>query len=127
MAKITVISFGFFALPYSINQRHEQLEGKFEQENDADEQQKHNGWHLQLKFNLAQGPLLISARYHQQLLEIQFKGNNQTLLNKVDNFLAPLSQKLSQLGFTTSELSTQIAPVPATLLPGDHFLVKTKA
>lgn len=117
----------FFALPYSINQRHEQLEGKFEQENDADEQQKHNGWHLQLKFNLAQGPLLISARYHQQLLEIQFKGNNQTLLNKVDNFLAPLSQKLSQLGFTTSELSTQIAPVPATLLPGDHFLVKTKA
>lgn len=117
----------FFALPYSINQRHEQLEGKFEQENDADEQQKHNGWHLQLKFNLAQGPLLISARYHQQLLEIQFKGNNQILLNKVDNFLAPLSQKLSQLGFTTSELSTQIAPVPATLLPGDHFLVKTKA
>ncbi|BFL84892.1 hypothetical protein LFREDSHE_33420 [Shewanella baltica] len=49
------------------------------------------------------------------------------LLNKVNNFLTPLSQKLSQLGFTPGELSTQIAQVPATLLPGDHFLVKTKA
>ncbi|MFB2684862.1 flagellar hook-length control protein FliK [Shewanella mangrovisoli] len=117
----------FFALPYGINQRHEQLEGKFERDANDDEQQKHKGWHLQLKFNLAQGPLLISARFHQQVLDIQFKGNSQQLLNRVDNFLAPLGQKLSQLGFTPGELSTQIAQVPATLLPGDHFLVKTRA
>lgn len=117
----------FFALPYGINQRHEQLEGKFERDTNDDEQQKYKGWHLQLKFNLAQGPLLISARFHQQVLDIQFKGNSQQLLNRVDNFLAPLGQKLSQLGFTPGELSTQIAQVPATLLPGDHFLVKTRA
>lgn len=117
----------FFALPYGINQRHEQLEGKFERDAYDDEQQKHKAWHLQLKFNLAQGPLLISARFHQQVLDIQFKGNSQQLLNRVDNFLAPLGQKLSQLGFTPGELSTQIAQVPATLLPGDHFLVKTRA
>jgi len=117
----------FFALPYGINQRHEQLEGKFEREADNDEQQKHKGWHLQLKFNLAQGPLLIAARFHQQVLDIQFKGDNQQLLSRVDNFLAPLGQKLSQLGFTPGELSTQLAPIPATLLPGDHFLVKTRA
>ncbi|MFB2679544.1 flagellar hook-length control protein FliK [Shewanella mangrovisoli] len=117
----------FFALPYGINQRHEQLEGKFERDANDDEQQKHKGWHLQLKFNLAQGPLLISARFHQQVLDIQFKGNSQQLLNRVDNFLAPLGQKLSQLGFTPGELSTQIAQVPPTLLPGDHFLVKTRA
>lgn len=117
----------FFALPYGINQRHEQLEGKFERDANDDEQQKHKGWHLQLKFNLAQGQLLISARFHQQVLDIQFKGNSQQLLNRVDNFLAPLGQKLSQLGFTPGELSTQIAQVPATLLPGDHFLVKTRA
>lgn len=117
----------FFALPYGINQRHEQLEGKFERDANDDEQQKHKGWHLQLKFNLAQGPLLISARFHQQVLDIQFKGNSQQLLNRVDNFLAPLGQKLSQLGFTPGEFSTQIAQVPATLLPGDHFLVKTRA
>jgi len=117
----------FFALPYGINQRHEQLEGKFEREADSDAQQNHKGWHLQLKFNLAQGPLLISARFHQQVLDIQFKGDSKSLLNRVDNFLAPLGQKLSQLGFTPGELSTQLAPVPATLLPGDHFLVKTKA
>ncbi|GMA81385.1 hypothetical protein GCM10025855_09180 [Shewanella glacialipiscicola] len=30
----------FFALPYSINQRHEQLEGKFEQETDPDDAEK---------------------------------------------------------------------------------------
>ncbi|WP_198780498.1 flagellar hook-length control protein FliK [Shewanella putrefaciens] len=117
----------YFALPYGINQRHEQLEGKFEQDADKDKQQKQKGWHLQLKFNLTQGPLLISARCHLQTLDIQFKGNNQQLLNRVDNFLLPLGQKLSQIGFTPGELSTQIAQVPATLLPGDHFLVKTKA
>lgn len=117
----------FFALPYGINQRQEQLEGKFEQEADPDDPDKKMGWRLQLKFNLAQGPLLISAQNHNQQLDIQFKGNSQILLNKVNNFLMPLSQKLSQLGFTPGELSTQIAQVPATLLPGDHFLVKTKA
>ncbi|MCU8011295.1 hypothetical protein [Shewanella sp. SM74] len=117
----------FFALPYGINQRQEQLEGKFEQEADPDDPDKKIGWRLQLKFNLAQGPLLISAQNHNQQLDIQFKGNSQILLNKVNNFLTPLSQKLSQLGFTPGELSTQIAQVPATLLPGDHFLVKTKA
>ncbi|MFV0595782.1 flagellar hook-length control protein FliK [Shewanella sp.] len=117
----------YFALPYGINQRHEQLEGKFERDANDDEQQKYIGWHLQLKFNLAQGPLLISARFHQQVLDIQFKGNSQQLLNRVDNFLVPLGQKISQLGFTPGELSTQIAQVPATLLPGDHFLVKTSA
>lgn len=117
----------FFALPYGINQRQEQLEGKFEQEADPDDPDKKMGWRLQLKFNLAQGPLLISAQNHNKQLDIQFKGNSQILLNKVNNFLTPLSQKLSQLGFTPGELSTQIAQVPATLLPGDHFLVKTKA
>lgn len=116
----------FFALPYSISQRHEQLEGKFERGNQDDDQQKNNGWKLQLKFNLTQGPLLICAQHHQQL-DIQFKGNNQLLLNKVERFLTPLSQKLTQLGFAPGELSTQIAQVPATLLPGDHFLIKTKA
>ena len=106
---------------------NEQLEGKFEQEADPDDPEKKAGWRLQLKFNLAQGPLLIAAQQHNQQLDIQFKGNSQMLLNKVNNFLTPLSQKLSQLGFTPGELSTQIAQVPATLLPGDHFLVKTKA
>lgn len=117
----------FFALPYGINQRHEQLEGKFEQEVDSDDPEKKAGWRLQLKFNLAQGPLLIAAQQHNQQLDIQFKGNSQILLNKVNNFLTPLSHKLSQLGFTPGEITTQIAQVPATLLPGDHFLVKTKA
>ncbi|MGL4614046.1 MAG: flagellar hook-length control protein FliK, partial [Shewanella sp.] len=84
----------FFALPYSMDQRHEQLEGKFQPEDGTDDPQKLPGWHLQLKFNLTQGPLLISARCHQQTLDIEFKGNNQQLLSRVETFLTPLGQKL---------------------------------
>lgn len=116
----------YFALPYSINQRDEQFEGKFEQENDQDKDKK-AGWKLQLKFNLAQGSLLICANKQGDVLDIQFKGNNQMLLTKVERFNQALSDKITQIGFTPGKLTTQLAPIPATLLPGDHYLVKTRA
>lgn len=116
----------YFALPYSINQRDEQFEGKFEQENDSDKDKK-AGWKLQLKFNLAQGSLLICAHKQAEVLDIQFKGNNQMLLTKVERFDQALSDKITQIGFTPGKLTTQLAQIPATLLPGDHYLVKTRA
>ncbi|PKI06868.1 flagellar hook-length control protein FliK [Shewanella sp. 11B5] len=116
----------YFALPYSINQRDEQFEGKFEQENDSDKDKK-AGWKLQLKFNLAQGSLLICAHKQADVLDIQFKGNNQMLLAKVERFNQALSDKITQIGFTPGKLTTQLAQIPATLLPGDHYLVKTRA
>ncbi|MBB1382373.1 hypothetical protein H5071_10525, partial [Shewanella sp. SR41-2] len=116
----------YFALPYSINQRGEQFEGKFEQENDSDKDKK-AGWKLQLKFNLAQGSLLICAHKQAEVLDIQFKGNNQMLLTKVERFNQALSDKITQIGFTPGKLTTQLAQIPATLLPGDHYLVKTRA
>ncbi|MGI2110730.1 hypothetical protein ACRN9C_15185 [Shewanella frigidimarina] len=116
----------YFALPYSINQRDEQFEGKFEQENDSDKDKK-AGWKLQLKFNLAQGSLLICAHKQADVLDIQFKGNNQMLLTKVERFNQALSDKITQIGFTPGKLTTQLAQIPATLLPGDHYLVKTRA
>ncbi|WP_350432846.1 flagellar hook-length control protein FliK [Shewanella sp. H8] len=116
----------YFALPYSINQRNEQFEGKFEQEQDQDNNKK-AGWKLQLKFNLAQGSLLICAHKHAEVLDIQFKGNNQMLLSKVDRFNQALADKITQIGFTPGKLTTQLAQIPATLLPGDHYLVKTRA
>ncbi|QHS14317.1 hypothetical protein [Shewanella sp. Arc9-LZ] len=116
----------YFALPYSINQRDEQFEGKFEQENDSDKDKK-AGWKLQLKFNLAQGSLLICAHKQADVLDIQFKGNNQMLLTKVERFNQTLSDKITQIGFTPGKLTTQLAQIPATLLPGDHYLVKTRA
>jgi hypothetical protein len=116
----------YFALPYSINQRDEQFEGKFEQENDPDKDKK-TGWKLQLKFNLAQGSLLICAHKQAEVLDIQFKGNNQMLLAKVESFNQALSDKITQIGFTPGKLTTQLAQIPATLLPGDHYLVKTRA
>jgi hypothetical protein len=116
----------YFALPYSINQRDEQFEGKFEQENDSDKDIK-AGWKLQLKFNLAQGSLLICAHKQADVLDIQFKGNDQMLLTRVERFNQTLSDKITQIGFTPGKLTTQLAQIPATLLPGDHYLVKTRA
>ncbi|WP_434940413.1 hypothetical protein ACRWQN_08105 [Shewanella sp. HL-SH8] len=116
----------YFALPYSLNQRNEQFEGHFQKEPDKDTEDK-AGWRLQLKFNLSQGAILIIAHKKADVLNLQFKGNNQQLLDKISNFDSALSQKMCQIGFTLGEFSTQIANIPATLLPGDHFLVKTRA
>lgn len=117
----------FFALPYNLGQRHEQIEGHFEREQEDKQVHKNNNWRLQLKFNLASGPILIKAHHHNEQLDIQFKANSQALLTRVSNFFPPLIQKLSQIGFVPGELSTQIDHIPATLLPGDHYLVKIEA
>jgi hypothetical protein len=116
----------YFALPYGINQREEQLEGKFEREKDNDNNEK-NGWRLQLKFNLSLGPLVINANRRGSQLELTFSANNQRLLDKINQFQTPLTQQMAQVGFTLNTFSTQIATIPPTLLPGDHYLVKTKA
>jgi hypothetical protein len=116
----------YFALPYGINQREEQLEGKFEREKNNDNDES-NGWRLQLKFNLTQGPLIINAHRQDSNLELKFSANNQALLDRVNHFQGPLTRQMAQVGFTLNSFSTQIAAIPPTLLPGDHYLVKTKA
>lgn len=116
----------YFALPYGINQREEQLEGKFEREKDNDNDEK-NGWRLQLKFNLSLGPLIINANRKGSQLELTFSANNQSLLDKINQFQTPLTRQMAQVGFTLNGFSTHIATIPPTLLPGDHYLVKTKA
>ena len=70
---------------------------------------------------------MIQAHKKDQILDLKFKGNNQYILDKISRFNSELSQKLSQIGFTPGEFTTQIASIPATLLPGDHFLIKTRA
>ncbi|ABE54640.1 conserved hypothetical protein [Shewanella denitrificans OS217] len=117
----------YFALPYSINQRDEQLEGKFERDEDNEQEAELTGWRLQLKFNLSQGSLLINAQRQGKFLGLKFTGNNEALLQRITQFQSPLSQKMAQIGFELNDFSTQIGTVPATLLPGDHYLVKTRA
>ncbi|MCE9686722.1 hypothetical protein LZP73_10940 [Shewanella sp. AS16] len=117
----------YFALPYVINQRHEQLEGKFERSCGEAEDKHSNLWRLQLKFNLSHGPLLIQAQQQGERLNMQFKANDPALLDRVSNYLTPLSEKLTQLGFMPGKMTTQVTSIPATLLPGDHYLVKTQA
>ncbi|MFB9937263.1 hypothetical protein ACFFLG_02490 [Shewanella indica] len=117
----------YFMLPYYLNQRNEQLEGKFEHQESDQDTDKDKAWQLQLKFNLGMGSLLIKAQVKDTKVDLQFIGSTQTLINRVSNFLQPLSQKLLQLGLTPNELNAHVAPVPASLLPGDHYLVQLKA
>ncbi len=117
----------YFMLPYYLNQRNEQLEGKFEHQESDQDTNKDKAWQLQLKFNLGMGSLLIKAQVKDTKVDLQFVGSTQTLINRVSNFLQPLSQKLLQLGLTPNELNAHVAPVPASLLPGDHYLVQLKA
>ncbi|MBO2564616.1 hypothetical protein [Shewanella algae] len=117
----------YFMLPYYLNQRNEQLEGKFEHNNQDKDADKDKTWQLQLKFNLGMGSLLVKAQVKDTKVDLQFIGSTQALINRVSNFLPPLSQKLVQLGLTPNELNAHVAPVPATLLPGDHYLVQLKA
>ncbi len=117
----------YFMLPYYLNQRNEQLEGKFEHQESDQDTDKDRAWQLQLKFNLGMGSLLIKAQVKDTKVDLQFIGSTQTLINRVSNFLQPLSQKLLQLGLTPNELNAHVAPVPASLLPGDHYLVQLKA
>lgn len=117
----------YFMLPYYLNQRNEQLEGKFEHQESDQDTDKDKAWQLQLKFNLGMGSLLIKAQVKDTKVDLQFIGSTQTLINRVSNFLQPLSQKLLQLGLTPNELNAHVASVPASLLPGDHYLVQLKA
>ncbi|MDO6612512.1 hypothetical protein Q4601_09575 [Shewanella sp. 1_MG-2023] len=117
----------YFALPYSIGQRDEQLEGKFEKQPGEDNEDKQQNWRLQLKFNLAQGPILVMAHKQGEYLDLTFTGNDTQVLSKVEQFQASLMDKIKQAGLQAREISTLVDHVPPTLLPGDHYLVKTNA
>ncbi|RTR35979.1 hypothetical protein EKG38_24210 [Shewanella canadensis] len=117
----------YFTLPYSLNQHQDQLEGQFTKEEASQEDDPDSNWRLQLKFNLAQGPLLIKTHIKDNRLEMTFNGEDDTLLNKIDLLLPPLMKKLVDIGLTPDKVITKRTKVPATLLPGDHYLVKIKA
>ncbi|AQS38871.1 hypothetical protein Sps_03754 [Shewanella psychrophila] len=117
----------YFTLPYSLNQHQEELEGHFSKDKEDDDEPKMNTWRLQLKFNLTKGPLLIQAQVTDNKISMTFNGSNGTLLKKIDALLPPLMNKLSDIGFTPDKVETKQAKVPASLLPGEHFLVKIKA
>ncbi|WP_145992375.1 hypothetical protein [Shewanella sp. GutCb] len=125
------VNHWYFALPYSINHYQEQFEGHFEQV--EDQSKRSDKWTLRLKFNLSGGPLLITATAHaaeatdhQLRLSVDFASDSETLLNKVKLLSPSLSSKVEQLGISISSVNTHKQSVPATLLPGEHYLVKVK-
>jgi hypothetical protein len=125
------VTHWYFALPYSINHYQEQFEGHFEQ---VEEQSKRSEkWKLRLKFNLSSGPLLITATAHateapnhQLCLSVDFSSDSETLLSKVKLLSPSLSSKVEQLGISITNVNTHNQSVPATLLPGEHYLVKVE-
>ncbi|MCG9745888.1 hypothetical protein [Shewanella sp. Isolate8] len=115
----------YFTLPYMIEHRHEELEGHFSQ----DEQEKNSSphWRLQLKFNLSQAGLLINADVKDGRLNLGFTSEDQSLLDRIEQRLMGLEQKIQAIGITPNKIRTQVSQVPASLLPGEHYLVKIKA
>ncbi|MCG9722257.1 hypothetical protein [Shewanella sp. Isolate7] len=115
----------YFTLPYMIEHRHEELEGHFSQ----DEQEKNSSphWRLQLKFNLSQAGLLINADVKDGRLNLGFTSEDQSLLDRIEQRLMGLEKKIQAIGITPNKIRTQVSQVPASLLPGEHYLVKIKA
>lgn len=125
------INHWYFALPYSINHYQEQFEGHFEQSNDPQESANH--WKLRLKFSLSASPLIITAKAsglepldNALRIAVDFASDSQNLLNKVKLLSPILTSKIEQLGLSVVAINTQKQAVPATLLPGEHYLVKVK-
>ncbi|MGX2952966.1 hypothetical protein ACWAU3_08085 [Shewanella sp. JL219SE-S6] len=79
----------YFMLPYYLNQRNEQLEGKFEHNSQDKDADKDKTWQLQLKFNLGMGSLLVKAQVKDSKVDLQFIGSTQALISRVSNFLPP--------------------------------------
>ncbi|MCL1073911.1 hypothetical protein [Shewanella dokdonensis] len=118
----------YATIPYYLDQRQEQLEAKYEQSAaNSQEPNKRQQWQLQLKFNLSSGALLAKAQMQEHGVSLHFIGSSQLLIDKVSSNVEMLGKKLTQLGLAPSEISAHVAPVPATLLPGDHYLVQLKA
>jgi hypothetical protein len=116
----------YFTLPYSLNLHQDNLEGHFTQET-SDDSDKLASWRLQLKFNLLQGPILIQANVLEASLNMTISVENTELQKRIDKLLPPLVKKLSAIGLTPDKVSTQHSKLPASLLPGEHYLVKIKA
>ncbi|QYJ98940.1 hypothetical protein K0J45_06860 [Shewanella alkalitolerans] len=115
----------YFTLPYMIEHRHEELEGHFSQEEQEKNASPH--WRLQLKFNLSQAGLLINADVKDGRLNLGFTSEDQSLLDNIEQRLMGLEQKIQAIGLTPNKIHTQVSQVPASLLPGEHYLVKIKA
>ncbi|WP_417762069.1 hypothetical protein [Shewanella sp.] len=116
----------YFALPYQLDNHTEQLEGKFEYQDGTDEQQQTKGWKLKLKFSLSSGAMIVNAFVQGKSLRLELASNSELLLDRINNFEAILQQKLTQVGFAVDRVDSYMANIPATLLPGDHVLVKIK-
>ncbi|WP_394229075.1 hypothetical protein [Shewanella colwelliana] len=114
----------YFTLPYMIDERQEEFEGHFEQDNQ--DHQKKDCWRLQLKFHLTLGAVLIKAEVKQQQVSLGFTSDSEQLLKAITNKSDALTQKLTQIGFEPKPITTQKSVLPASLLPGEHYLVKLK-
>ena len=115
----------YFTLPYSLNRHQDNLEGHFTQE--TDDNNKLSCWALQLKFNLLEGPILIQAKVIDSRLNMTISVENTEQQKRIDRLLPPLVTKLSLIGLTPDKVSTLESKIPASLLPGEHYLVKIKA
>ncbi|MDR8524442.1 hypothetical protein [Shewanella fidelis] len=120
----------YFVIPYSINHYQEHLEGQISKQ-DTKASDNSTVWQLQLKFNLSAAALLINGQIQQTAnqkptLALSFSSDDPATTNKIKLLSASLRYKLIELGFENVKLESKTAAVAASILPGQHYLVKTK-
>ncbi|KFZ36874.1 hypothetical protein HR45_13815 [Shewanella mangrovi] len=116
----------YFALPYQLDNHTEQFEGKFEYDEANTGEQAARGWRLQLKFALTNGAMLVNAFVQGKSLRLELTSSSESLLQRITTFESLLNDKLSQVGFNVDNIQMRMGNVPASVLPGDHVLVKVK-
>ncbi|MCK8043319.1 hypothetical protein MSG37_00330 [Shewanella sp. 1CM18E] len=120
----------YFVIPYSINHYQEHLEGQISK-HDTEGSDNSSVWQLQLKFNLSAAALLINGQIQQTVnqkptLTLSFSSDDAATTNKVKLLSTSLRYKLIELGFENVKLESKTAAIAASILPGQHYLVKTK-
>ncbi|MCL1139607.1 hypothetical protein [Shewanella pneumatophori] len=120
----------YFVIPYSINHYQEQLEGQISKHG-AEGSDNSSLWQLQLKFNLSAAALLINGQIQQTAnqkptLKLSFSSDDAATTNKIKLLSTSLRYKLIELGFESVALESKTAVIAASILPGQHYLVKTK-
>lgn len=120
----------YFVVPYSINHYQEHLEGQISKHN-AENSDNKSVWELQLKFNLSAAALLINGQIQQTAdqkptLTLSFSSDDAATTNKIKLLSPSLRHKIIELGFENVQLASKTAVIAASILPGQHYLVKTK-
>ncbi|MCL1077670.1 hypothetical protein D5R81_06260 [Parashewanella spongiae] len=115
-----------FALPYTVDERVSCLEGKLEHCQSQQSEPSSEQWSLKLKFDLADGPLLIIATYElDKNVKLELRTNQRVVLNKTKQYQHHLVNRLKAVGIDCHNILVTQGEVPYSFLNNNNQLIKT--